>query len=54
MEIEQLELDLWQSLETAIKYPQTSDFSKLYDALEQAITQESIGEQLILGALRKG
>jgi len=50
MEIEQLELDLWRSLETAAKFPQTADFPKLCDALDQAIAPQSTSEQLILGA----
>lgn len=50
MEIEQLELDLWHSLETAVEFPQTADFSKLYAALDQAIAPQSIGEQLLVGA----
>lgn len=50
MEIEQLEIDLWQSLETAAKFPQTADFPKLCNALDQAIAPQSTSEQLILGA----
>jgi hypothetical protein len=59
MEIEQLELDLWRSLETAALFPQTADFPKLCDALDQAmvaartaegIAPQSTSEQLILGA----
>ena len=50
MEVEQLELDLWQSLETAVKFPQTADFPKLYDSLDFAISQQSTSEQLLLGA----
>lgn len=50
MKIEQLELDLWQSLETAAQFPQTADFPKLYNALDQAIAPQSTSEQLILGA----
>lgn len=50
MEIEQLELDLWQSLETAVKFPQTADFPKLYDSLDFALSQQSTLEQLLLGA----
>lgn len=48
MEIKQLELDLWQSLETAVKFPQTADFSKLCDALDLEIAPHSTREQLIL------
>lgn len=50
MEIQQLELDLWQSLETAAKFPQTADFPKLCNALDSAIAPQSTSEQLILGA----
>lgn len=50
MKIEQLELDLWQSFATAAQFPQTADFSKLYNALDQAIAPQSTSEQLILGA----
>ena len=50
MEIEQLELDLWRSLETATKFPQTADFSQLCDALEWVISEQSTAEQLIVAA----
>lgn len=50
MKIEQLELDLWQSLEIAANFPQTANFSKLCNALDQAIAPQSTSEQLILGA----
>lgn len=50
MEIEQLELDVWQSLATAAKFPQTADFPKLCNALDSAIAPQSTSEQLILGA----
>jgi len=50
MEIEQLELDLWRSLETATKFPQTADFSQLCDALEWEISEQSTAEQLIVAA----
>lgn len=50
MKIEQLELDLWQSLETAAQFPQTADFPKLCNALDSAIALQSTSEQLILGA----
>lgn len=50
MEIKQLELDLWESLETAAKFPQTADLTKLCDVLDQALAPQSTGEQLILVA----
>lgn len=50
MEIEQLELDLWRALETATQFPQTADFPKICDALDQALAPQSTSEQLILGA----
>lgn len=50
MKIEQLELDLWQSLATAAQFPQTADFPKLCNALDSAIALQSTSEQLILGA----
>lgn len=50
MEIEQLELDLWQSLETAAQFPQTADFPKLCNALDQAMAPQSTSEQLLIGA----
>jgi hypothetical protein len=39
MEVEQLELDFWQALETSVKFPQTVDFQQLCDALEREIDQ---------------
>jgi len=46
VEIEQLELDLWQSLETAIKFPQTAEFHNLCTALEFEIAEQRVSEQL--------
>lgn len=50
MEIQQLELDLWQLLEIAANFPQTADFPKLCNVLDSAIAPQSTSEQLILGA----
>ena len=46
MEIQQLELDLWQSLETASRFPETADLRSLCDALEQTLLDQSLAEQL--------
>lgn len=46
MEIEQLELDLWRSLETSAQFPQTADFPKLYAALEREIVEQPVRQQL--------
>jgi hypothetical protein len=54
MEIEQLELDLWNALEIARQFPETMDVrplagiskSALCDALEQAIVDQPLAEQL--------
>jgi hypothetical protein len=46
MEIQQLELDLWQSLETASRFPETADLRSLCDALEQTLSHQSLAEQL--------
>jgi len=46
MEIEQLELDLWNALEMARQFPETMDVRSLRDALEQAILDQSLAEQL--------
>jgi hypothetical protein len=46
MEVQQLELDLWQSLETASRFPETADLRSLCDALEQALSDQSLVEQL--------
>ena len=54
MEIEQLELDLWNALERARQFPETMDVrplagiskSTLCDALEQAIVDQPLAEQL--------
>jgi len=50
MEIEQLELDLWRSLSTAIKFPETADFQGLYNALESEIAHQPVREQLQIAA----
>lgn len=46
MEVQQLELDLWQSLETASRFPETADLRSLCDALEQTLLDQSLAEQL--------
>jgi hypothetical protein len=46
MEIQQLELDLWQSLETASRFPETANLRSLCDALEQTLSDQSLAEQL--------
>ncbi len=46
MEVQQLELDLWQSLETASRFPETADLRSLCTALEQTITEQPLAEQL--------
>jgi hypothetical protein len=46
VEIRQLELDLWQSLEAATRYPETANLQRLCDALEGAIANHPLQEQL--------
>ncbi len=46
MEIQQLELDLWQSLEAASRFPETADLRSLCDALEQTLSDQSLAKQL--------
>jgi hypothetical protein len=46
MEIEQLELDLWNALERARQFPETMDVRSLCDALEQAIVDQPLAAQL--------
>jgi hypothetical protein len=46
MEVQQLELDLWQSLEKASRFPETADLRSLCDALEQTLSDQSLAEQL--------
>jgi hypothetical protein len=46
MEVQQLELDLWQSLEKASRFPETADLRSLCDALEQTLADQSLAEQL--------
>jgi hypothetical protein len=46
VEIRQLELDLWQSLEAATRYPETANLQRLCDALEGAIAHHPLQEQL--------
>jgi hypothetical protein len=46
MEVHQLELDLWQSLETASRFPETADLRSLCDVLEQTLSDQSLTEQL--------
>jgi len=45
-----LELDLWRSLSTAIKFPETADFQGLYNALESEIAHQPVREQLQIAA----
>jgi hypothetical protein len=46
VEIRQLELDLWQSLEAATRYPETANLQRLCDAVEGAIAHHPLQEQL--------
>jgi hypothetical protein len=46
MEMRQLELDLWQSLDVAVRYPETANVQRLCDALEGAIADHPLQEQL--------
>jgi len=46
MELQQLEIDLWLSLETATQFPETADVRSLCDALEQTLFDQSLAEQL--------
>jgi hypothetical protein len=46
MEMRQLELDLWQSLDAAVRYPETANVQRLCDALEGAIADHPLQEQL--------
>ncbi|MBD2328374.1 hypothetical protein [Alkalinema sp. FACHB-956] len=46
MEVQQLQLDLWQSLEAASRFPETADLRSLCTALEQTITEQPLAEQL--------
>jgi hypothetical protein len=46
MEIQQLELDLWQSFEAASQFPETANLRSLCDALEQTLSDQSLAEQL--------
>lgn len=46
MEIQQLELDLWQSLEAASRFPETADLRSLCDVLGQTLSDQSLTEQL--------
>lgn len=50
MEIEQLELDLWSTLATAVKYPQTADLRQLCCALEREVEQQPMSQQLEIAA----
>lgn len=47
MEIEQLELDLWDSLETAVKFPQTANLHQLCDALEQEVAMQPVEIEMV-------
>jgi hypothetical protein len=49
MEIVQLQLDLWQSLEMAARFPETADLRSLCAVLEQAIADQPLSEQLLVG-----
>jgi hypothetical protein len=42
----QSELDLWQSLETASKFPEMADLLKLLEALERTISKQPLIQQL--------
>ncbi|MBW4517991.1 MAG: hypothetical protein KME11_22550 [Timaviella obliquedivisa GSE-PSE-MK23-08B] len=46
METEQLELDLWNALEKARQFPETMNVLLLCDALEHAIVDQPLAEQL--------
>jgi hypothetical protein len=46
MGVHQLELDLWQSLETASRFPETADLRSLCNALKQTLSDQSLAEQL--------
>jgi hypothetical protein len=46
MEIRQLELDLWESLDAAVRYPETANVRRLCDAVEGAIASHPLQEQL--------
>lgn len=46
MELQQLEIDLWLSLETATQFPETADVRSLCDALEQTLSNQPLAEQL--------
>jgi hypothetical protein len=46
MEMQQLELDLWQSLDAAVRYPETANVRRLCDAVEGAIAGHPLQEQL--------
>jgi hypothetical protein len=48
MEVQQLELDLWQSLETASRFPETADLRSLCDALENTLVDQSLAAQLMV------
>jgi hypothetical protein len=46
MEVVQLQLDLWQSLETAAQFPETADVRSLCWMLELSIAEQPLNEQL--------
>jgi hypothetical protein len=46
MEMWQLELDLWQSLNAAVRYPETANVQRLCNALEGVITHHPLQTQL--------
>ena len=48
MEVQQLELDLWQSLETASRFPETADLRSLCNTLEHTLADQSLAEQLTI------
>jgi len=48
MEIRQLELDLWESLDVASQFPETADLRSLCNALEETLGGQSIAAQLTL------
>jgi hypothetical protein len=49
MEVVQLQLDLWQSLETAAQFPETADVRSLCWMLELSIAEQPLNEQLQMG-----
>jgi hypothetical protein len=50
MEVVQLQLDLWQSIETAAQFPETADVRSLCWLLEQSVADQPLSEQLQVSA----